>query len=189
VIASNSRPNPWLSLFAWLLPNSSLKTWALRMLGNEISDDTIIGPNLVIGCGRFRVGEGTMIEPFNLFKGLSWVSLGSRVRIGRYNQISAAPEYQRFQRQGGCVRHARHEPFDIPALHRLLGAQVVIGYHAVVAGRRTIVQSHEFDLEQVGCDGRQGDGRRVRADRDALPAAQKFGRATVLNAGRRDGAG
>ena len=61
MITSNSRPNPWLSLFAWLLPTSSLKTWALRKLGNDISDDAIIGPNLVTGCGRFRVGEGTVI--------------------------------------------------------------------------------------------------------------------------------
>jgi hypothetical protein len=30
--------------FAWLLPTSSLKTWALRKLGNDISDDAIIGP-------------------------------------------------------------------------------------------------------------------------------------------------
>ena len=55
--SDNSRPNPWLSLFAWLLPTSSLKTWALRKLGNEISDDTIIGPNLVIGCGRAAEDE------------------------------------------------------------------------------------------------------------------------------------
>jgi hypothetical protein len=147
VITANSRPNPWLSLFAWLLPNSSLKTWTLRKLGNDISDGAIIGPNLVIGCGRFRVGEGTVIEPFNLFKGLSRVNLGSRARIGRYNQISAAPEYQRLSdRVGAFVMH------DISLLtHRHYidcSGQVIIGYHAVIAGIRTIVQSHEFDLEQ-----------------------------------------
>jgi hypothetical protein len=59
---SSSRSHPWLSLFAWLLPASSLKTWALRKLGNDIADDAIIGPNLVIGCGRFRVGVGTVID-------------------------------------------------------------------------------------------------------------------------------
>ena len=147
VITSSSRPNRWLSLFAWLLPNSSVKTWVLRKLGNDISDDAIIGPNLVIGCGRFRVGEGTMIEPFNLFKGLSRVDLGFRVRIGRYNQISAAPEYQRFSDKVGAFVMQ-----DISLLtnrHYVdCSGQVVIGYHAVIAGIRTIVQSHEFDLEQ-----------------------------------------
>jgi hypothetical protein len=71
---SSSRSRPWLSLFAWLLPASSLKTWALRKPGNDIADDAIIGPNLVIGCGRFRVGEGTVIGPFNLFRGChGWI--------------------------------------------------------------------------------------------------------------------
>jgi hypothetical protein len=79
---SSSRSHPWLSLFAWLLPASSLKTWALRKLGNDIADDAIIGPNLVIGCGRFRVGEGTVIGPFNLFRGChGWISV-----TGCYNQ-------------------------------------------------------------------------------------------------------
>jgi hypothetical protein len=54
VNASNSRLHLWLSLFAWVLPASSLKTWALR---NDIADDAIIGPNLVIGYGRAAEDE------------------------------------------------------------------------------------------------------------------------------------
>ena len=57
VNASNSRLHLWLSLFAWVLPASSLKTWALRKLRHDIADDAIIGPNLVIGCGRAAEDE------------------------------------------------------------------------------------------------------------------------------------
>lgn len=56
VNASNSRLHLWMSL-AWVLPASSLKTWALRKLRNDIADDAIIGPNLVIGCGRAAEDE------------------------------------------------------------------------------------------------------------------------------------
>jgi acetyltransferase-like isoleucine patch superfamily enzyme len=190
----NSRPNPWLSLFAWLLPTSSVKTWALRKLGNDISDDAIIGPNLVIGCGWFRVGEGTVIEPFNLFKGLARVNLGSRARIGRYNQISAAPEYQRFSDKVGAF--VMHDISLLTNRHYIdCSGQVVIGYHAVIAGIRTIVQSHEFDLEQsVATVGRvmvgeyaQTGTRCLLLKNSVVPPYSVLAAGTVL-AKQRDGA-
>ena len=52
------RPNKWLSLFAWLLPSCRFKLWALRSLGNQIGSDVVLGPNLVVGCGRFEIADG-----------------------------------------------------------------------------------------------------------------------------------
>jgi acetyltransferase-like isoleucine patch superfamily enzyme len=139
------RPNPWLSLFAWLLPSSHFKIWLLRRLGNHIGDRVVIGPNAVLGCGRFEIGNDTVLDPFNLFKGLSRVELGNRVRIGRYNQISASPEYQKHSDYVG--RFIMRDVTLVTNRHYIdCSGQVLIDYHAAVGGMRTIMQSHEFDL-------------------------------------------
>jgi acetyltransferase-like isoleucine patch superfamily enzyme len=140
------RPNALLSLFAWLLPASPIKIWLLRRLGNDIGENTIIGPNVVLNCGPFQVGAETVVDPFNLFKGLSRVELGSRVRIGRYNQISAVPAYQQFSDKVGIF--IMREISLLTNRHYIdCSGQVILDRHAAVGGLRTIVQSHEFDLE------------------------------------------
>jgi acetyltransferase-like isoleucine patch superfamily enzyme len=142
---ANKRPNGLLSFFAWLLPASAIKTWVLRRLGNEIGESTTIGPNLVVGCGSFRVGDGTVIDPFNLFKGLARVDIGSRVRIGRFNQISADRAFQQYSDKVGAF--IMQELSLITNRHYVdCSGQVIIGRHAAVGGLRTIIQSHEFDL-------------------------------------------
>ena len=56
------RPNKWLSLIAWLLPTCGFKRWALRSLGNHIGHDVILGPTLVLNCGRFSIADGAAIR-------------------------------------------------------------------------------------------------------------------------------
>ncbi len=142
---ANQRPNALLSLIAWLLPASKLKILILRRLGNEIGESTTIGPNLVVGCGRFHIGDGSMIDPFNLFKGLARVEIGSRVRIGRNNQISASRAFQQYSDRVGAF--IMRELSLITNRHYVdCAGQVIIERHAAVGGLRTIIQSHEFDL-------------------------------------------
>lgn len=139
------RPNPWLSLFAWLLPSSRFKIWLLRKLGNVVGERVVIGPNLVLGCGGFEIGDDTVLDPFNLFKGLSRVVMGNRVRIGRYNQISASPEYQKYSDKVGVF--IMRDVTLVTNRHYIdCSGQVIIDYHAAVGGLRTVMQSHEFDL-------------------------------------------
>ncbi|AGB21771.1 hypothetical protein Mycsm_01359 [Mycobacterium sp. JS623] len=143
------RPNVFVSLFAWLLPSSALKTWVLRRLGNEIGENAFLGPNLVWNCGNFSVGDDTIVDPFNLFKGLARVELGSRVRIGRYNQFSAVPAYQQFSDKVGLF--IMRDISLVTNRHYIdCSGQVIIGHHAAVGGMRTIIQSHEFDLAASG---------------------------------------
>lgn len=149
-----AKPHPWLSLIAWLLPSSSFKRWGLRRLGNTIASDAVIGPNLVLGCGPFTIGAETIVDPFNLFKGLSRVELGKRVRIGRYNQISASPEYQKYSRKVGVL--VMRDVTLLTNRHYLdCSGQIIIEYHAAVGGMRTIMMSHEYDtLESSSTVGR-----------------------------------
>jgi hypothetical protein len=90
------RPNKWLSLIAWLLPSSRFKLWALRSLGNHIGHDVVLGPTLVLNCGPFSIADGVSIMSFNIFRRLSSIELGPESNIGRFNQFTAAPEYQQY---------------------------------------------------------------------------------------------
>jgi acetyltransferase-like isoleucine patch superfamily enzyme len=132
-------------MLAWLLPSSPLKLRLLRMLGHDIAESAIVGPTLVLGCGRFSVGAGSVIDPFNLFKSLSRVKLGEQVRMGRFNQVSAARGFQQYSPRVGAfivgdeVTITNRHYFDC-------SGQVVLRNHTAIGGIRTIVQSHEFDL-------------------------------------------
>ncbi|MBV8787812.1 MAG: hypothetical protein JOZ00_14140 [Mycobacterium sp.] len=141
------RPNKWLSLFAWLLPNSRFKLWALRALGNEIGDGVVLGPNLVVGCGSFKVADGGAILYFNIFRGLSHVDLGPKSQIGYFNYFTSAPDYQQFSswvgrmiiREGAFVTNRHY--FDC-------SGQIILEAYSAVAGLRSIFQSHELDLAE-----------------------------------------
>ncbi|UUO02951.1 hypothetical protein M4D79_06935 [Mycolicibacterium novocastrense] len=134
-----------MSLFAWLMPASRLKVWLLRKLGNVIGDRVTIGPNLVLGCGRFEIGDDTVLDPLNLFKGLARVEIGRRVRIGRYNQFSASPEYQKYSDRVG--QFIMRDVALVTNRHYIdCSGEVIVDYHAAIGGLRTVVQSHEFDL-------------------------------------------
>jgi acetyltransferase-like isoleucine patch superfamily enzyme len=150
------RPNKWLSLFAWLLPNCRFKLWALRSLGNQIGSDVVLGPNLVVGCGRFEIADGAAIMQFNTFRALSRVELGPLSHIGNFNYFSAAPDYQQFSPWvgrlmigEGAIITNRHY-FDC-------SGQVILGPYAAVSGLKCILQTHELDL----ADNISGVGRIV----------------------------
>jgi acetyltransferase-like isoleucine patch superfamily enzyme len=139
------RPNKWLSLIAWLLPSSRFKLWALRSLGNHIGHNVVLGPTLVLNCGPFSIADGVSIMSFNIFRRLSSIELGPESNIGRFNQFTAAPEYQQYSPlvgkliigRFGCVNNRHY--FDC-------SGQVILRPFAVVGGIKSIIQSHELDL-------------------------------------------
>lgn len=143
----NHRPNKWLSLAAWLLPSSGFKLWALRHLGNRIGHNVAIGPTLVLNCGRFSIADGAAIMSFNIFKQLSSVQLGPQSVIGRFNQFTAAPDYQRYSPMVGQLIVG--EFGYITNRHYVdCSGQVVLRPYAVVGGIKSTLQSHEADLAE-----------------------------------------
>jgi acetyltransferase-like isoleucine patch superfamily enzyme len=142
---SNHRPNKWLSLIAWLLPSCGFKRWALRYLGNHIGHDVTLGPTLVLNCGRFSLGDGAVIENFNIFKRLSSIELGPNAFIGNFNQFTAAPDHQQYSPLVGKLLMS--ESAGIMNRHYFdCSGQVILRPFAAALGIKSIFQSHELDL-------------------------------------------
>lgn len=144
-VPSNYRPNKYLSLLVWLLPNSPFKHWALRKLGNRIGNRVHVGTNLVLSCGPFFLEDDVIIRTGNVFRNLAGAKLERAARIGAWNQITAAPGYQQFSDRVGTLIMA--EMSLITYRHYLdCSGQVVIGRNSAIGGVKSIVQSHEFDM-------------------------------------------
>ena len=139
------RPNKWLSLAVWLLPPHPLKNRLLRLLGNDVPDGVRLGPNLVLGCGRFVLGEGATVSSFNIFRNLSRVELGPKSFIGGFNQFTAAPAYQRVYDWAGVL--VLGELATITNRHYFdASGRIELRPYAGIGGIRSIFQSHEIDL-------------------------------------------
>ncbi|MDT5008693.1 MAG: hypothetical protein QOH57_310 [Mycobacterium sp.] len=145
-----------LHILAWLLPRSSLKNSLLRRFGHEISKTASIGPTLVFGAGRFSIGDGARINPFNIFKSLSLVRLDAEAVIASWNWISAAPEFQLIDSQAGTLHMQRASKIGSRNYLDCSGTIIVCEY-AWVGGNRTFLQTHEPDL----VNARQTAGRIV----------------------------
>ncbi|OBG26730.1 hypothetical protein A5764_04805 [Mycobacterium sp. 852002-51057_SCH5723018] len=144
-MGSPKKPNKYLSLIIWLLPSGGFKRWALRALGNDIADDAVIGPILVLGCGVFSLGNGSIISGFNIFKGLAHVRLDSRNFIGSWNQFTAAPEYQIYSDHVGML-WMKEQSFVANRHYIDCSGQVILGPYSALGGIKSIIQSHELDI-------------------------------------------
>lgn len=114
-------------------------------MGNHIGRDVALGPNLVLGCGRFSIADGAMIMNFNVFKNLSGIELGTKSAIGNFNQFTAAADYQQFSPLVG--RLVIGDWGFIMNRHYLdCSGQVILQPFAAVGGVKSIIQSHELDL-------------------------------------------
>ena len=142
---SRKKPNKYLSLIIWLLPSGGFKRSALRLLGNDVADDVILGPNLVLGCGRFSLADGAIILNFNVFRNLAYVELGRKAFIGSWNQITAAPDYQNYSDHVGML--LMNEQSAMTNRHYIdCSGQVILRRYAGFGGIKSIIQSHEIDL-------------------------------------------
>jgi acetyltransferase-like isoleucine patch superfamily enzyme len=138
------RPNKWLSLIAWLLPSCGFKLWALRSLGNHIGHDVVLGPNLVLNCGRFSIADGVSIMNFNTFRQLSSIELGPKSAIGNFNYFTAAPDFQRYSPLVGKLMIG--ESVVITNRHYVdCSGQVILRPFSGVGGLKNIILSHELD--------------------------------------------
>ncbi|WP_238421092.1 hypothetical protein [Gordonia sp. 'Campus'] len=139
------RPNKWLSLIVWLLPASNAKNTLLRAIGNTVGQDVVLGPNLVLGCGPFHIGDRAVVSPFNIFRQMASVELEKDNFIGRLNQFTAAPSYQRFSDRAGVLSMA--EQSAITNRHYFdCSGRIDMEAYSAVGGTRSLLQSHEIDI-------------------------------------------
>lgn len=135
----------FVQLAIWLLPASELKNRLLRRIGHEIGAGARIGPSLVMGVGKFRVGENCSIAPFNTFKGNSLIQLADESGIGSFNWISAHPAYQALDPGAGTLMMGYGARIEGRNYLDCSGT-VEIGAYSAVGGQRCVLQSHDPDL-------------------------------------------
>jgi acetyltransferase-like isoleucine patch superfamily enzyme len=146
-LASRPKPNPLLSLFVWLLPNSKFKLWALRKLGNHIGQNVLLPPTIVLGCGPFWMGDSTHMGIFNTFRSLRHVRIDNNSGLGNFNYVTAQPEYQLHSDYVGFF--IVEEMSGITSRHYLdCGGQIILRRNSGIGGLRSIFQSHEIDLQK-----------------------------------------
>lgn len=131
----------------WLLPRSQWKTKLLNLLGNRIACDVTVGPNLVIGCGPFVIGEGVAFGSLNAFRNMAEVRIGAGSFLGNLNSVSAHPDYQHQTDWAGRLILAPQS--GITSRHYLdCSGEIRIGRMGMVAGVKSVLQSHELNLRR-----------------------------------------
>ncbi len=142
---SRSRPNNYLSLVLWLMPSCRFKLWALRKLGNVIGANVSLGINLVIGCCAFSIDDNAVIQSGNVFRNLAYVRMGEWSFIGRWNQITAAVDYQRYSDSVGMLLLGKLA--GLTNRHYLdCSGQIILRPNSGIGGIKSIFQSHEIDI-------------------------------------------
>jgi acetyltransferase-like isoleucine patch superfamily enzyme len=130
----------------WLLPPSRVKNFLLRRLGHRISATARIGPTIVLGVRRFEIGGNVLISPGNVVKNLGLARLDDNARIGSWNWISAAPEFQRIDPRAGTL--IMEDGATITSRHYLdATGTIVMKPHARIGGGRAFIQTHEPDFD------------------------------------------
>ena len=127
------------------MPSCRFKLWALRKLGNVIGANVSLGINLVIGGCAFSIDDNAIIRSGNVFRNLAYVRMGESSLIGSWNQITAAPEYQRYSDNVGMLLMGQST--IITNRHYLdCSGQVILRPNSGIGGIKSIFQSHEIDI-------------------------------------------
>lgn len=77
-----------LPLLVSLMPLNVLRVLLYRLIfGYRIGKNVRIGFGTIISVASLKIGSGTVIGPFNVFKGPITVRIGEQAKIGRLNQF------------------------------------------------------------------------------------------------------
>jgi acetyltransferase-like isoleucine patch superfamily enzyme len=124
------------------LPASALKNFLLRRLGWVIGDGVHIGPCLVLmgDLGRVDIDDGAWIGPFNVFKGLSALTVGQRAGFGHWNWVTATPQWSTVG--APCALHLGAHSAITSRHYVDCSGGVRIGTHTTIAGQRSSFLTH-----------------------------------------------
>lgn len=143
-----------LELIVWLLPASAVKNRCLRYFGHSIAASATVGPNIVIGLRKAKIGEDVLLRPFNVIRGLGCLILESQTEIGSWNWISAHPAFQEVDTQAGTLILRYRSRIGSRCYIDTSGTVDVRDY-GNVGGNRCFLQTHEPDF----ANNRQTVGR------------------------------
>lgn len=123
-----------------LLPPSRLKNAALRRLGWIVGKHASLGPCLMVGVDRAIIGAGASIGPFNVFRNLARMELGTNAEIGQWNWISASTHMRQAGAPGSFVLGSES---SLIARHYVdCTGGVRIGSFSAIGGERSTLLSH-----------------------------------------------
>ncbi|OZF51309.1 hypothetical protein CH291_07020 [Rhodococcus sp. 14-1411-2a] len=137
-----------IQLFTWLLPPLRLKNRLLNSFGHDIAMSAKIGPCLVSGVRRAKLGENVLIGPFNTFKNLSLLHLENEAGIGSWNWISAHPAYQALDPEAGTLALGYGARIESRSYLDCSGT-IEVGAYSAVGGQRCTLQSHEPNMRDM----------------------------------------
>ena len=123
-----------------LLPASRLKNAALRRMGWAIGHNVQIGPCLIAGVERARLGDGVSIGPFNVFRNLAGLECGDDVRLGQWNWFTASGH---MRQAGGSGMLTFGPQSSITSRHYVdCTGGVRVGAYTTIAGERSTLLTH-----------------------------------------------
>lgn len=111
-------------LLVSLMPTNGLRVMLYRLLfGYRIGKGVRIGFGTLFSVQSLEIGDGTVIGPFNVFKGPIQARIGANARIGRLNQFF-------------CSWHIVSDKFDVRNYTPILE----------LGDRSLVLNSHFFDI-------------------------------------------
>lgn len=123
-----------------LWPASAMKNAVLRRLGWQIGGNVGIGPTLVLGVERVRMGSGANIGPFNVFRNLADVRIGDEVKLGQFSYFTASAH---MRMQGAPAVLDIGAQSAVTSRHYLdCTGGITIGEFTSVAGERSTFITH-----------------------------------------------
>jgi acetyltransferase-like isoleucine patch superfamily enzyme len=126
------------------LPWPARRVLYRRVLHWVIDSGASIGISLV-DARQLHLGHGARIGHFNVIRQIEAVDIGADAIIGQWNWITASPEL--ISRNGGYLIVGRDSA--ITSRHYIdCSGGVRIGDHTTIAGVRSVVLSHQIDVDQ-----------------------------------------
>lgn len=130
-----------VTLVVFLLPAARAKNFLLRRLGHPVDRTARIGPNLVVGVGRFEAGPGATVVFGNVFRGLAAVSLAEGAIIGQLNWFSTAPTFVGTTPNAATLMLG--EGAAVVSRHYVdCSGGVILDRYSIVGGVRSILLTH-----------------------------------------------
>jgi acetyltransferase-like isoleucine patch superfamily enzyme len=131
-------------LFLGLLPNSILKTCALRLTGWDIGKRARIAPNIFLNTTKISIGSGAEIRAFNIFRNVS-LEVGVESIIGSFNWVGAARGLSELPSFKGLLSLGQHSAINSRNYFDVSGG-VFFGDFSDLAGVRSTFITHQIDL-------------------------------------------